>query len=97
MDAAKEVGLGITEDLVGPKPLGFTVAQAINANGVRLSSPRAYLWPHKNRKNLHVALNATVTRINTQPYGSKVITTGVTFYMVRLHFFFTNLLISMYV
>ncbi|CAL1687429.1 unnamed protein product [Lasius platythorax] len=81
MSGAQEVGLGVTEDLVGPKITGFTVAQTISRNGVRLSAPRAFLWPHRNRPNLHVALNATVTKINTKKYGSNVVATGINFVM----------------
>lgn len=79
--AAEEVGFGTTEDLVGPNITGFAIAQTISNNGVRLSTPRAYLWPHKNRQNLHIALNATALKVNTARKGSKVIATGITFRM----------------
>lgn len=82
MTAAKETGLGVTEDLVGQNITGFTVAQTISRNGVRLSAARAYLWPHRNRQNLHVALNATVTKVNTKKIFSKVKAKGITFIMV---------------
>lgn len=81
MDAAKEVGFGVTKDLNGPNITGFTVAQTISRNGVRLSTPRAYLWPIRNRKNLDIALNATATRVNTKKSNGQVIATGIDFIM----------------
>lgn len=88
MEAAKEVGFGTTQDLVGPDILGFTVAQTISRNGVRLSTPRAYLWPHRNRQNLHIALNATALKVRLERKSkSKVIAKGITFRMVRDYFF----------
>ncbi|XP_011696823.1 PREDICTED: glucose dehydrogenase [FAD, quinone]-like isoform X2 [Wasmannia auropunctata] len=79
--AAEELGLGVSEDLVGEKITGFTVAQTISRNGVRQSTPRAYLWPHRNRKNLHVALKATVIKIETKKSHSNVKATGITVVM----------------
>ncbi|XP_072748068.1 glucose dehydrogenase [FAD, quinone] isoform X2 [Anoplolepis gracilipes] len=86
MHAAKQVRLGVTEDFVGPNPIGFTVAQTISKNGVRLSSPRAYLWPHRNRPNLHIALNATATKVNTKKVGSTVTATGIDLFMNNQHY-----------
>jgi len=77
------MGLGTSEDLVGPNSTGFTVAQTISKNGVRLSAARAYLWPHRNRKNLHVALNALATKVNTKITLKKSLKAdGITFIMV---------------
>ena len=64
MKAAEEVGFGVTEDLVGDKITGFTVAQTISKNGVRTTAVRSYITPVADRKNLHVAINATVTKVN---------------------------------
>ncbi|XP_015585224.1 glucose dehydrogenase [FAD, quinone] [Cephus cinctus] len=61
--AAEEKGYGVTEDLVGDKITGFTVAQTNSKDGVRVSSAAAFLRPHKNRTNLHTALYATATKI----------------------------------
>ncbi|XP_054011316.1 glucose dehydrogenase [FAD, quinone]-like [Hylaeus anthracinus] len=66
MEAAEEVGFGITEDMTGDKITGFTVAQTISRNGVRLSSVSAFIRPFTHRENLHVALNAMVTKITTK-------------------------------
>ncbi|XP_032684543.1 glucose dehydrogenase [FAD, quinone]-like [Odontomachus brunneus] len=77
--AADEVKLGTTNDMVGEKITGFTIAQTISNKGVRLSSSRAYLWPARNRKNLHVTVNATVTRIITKADGKNRKASGVEF------------------
>lgn len=50
-------------DLNGNQHTGFAIAQTTNRNGSRLSTARAFLRPHKHRPNLHVMLNATVTRV----------------------------------
>lgn len=50
-------------DLNGEQHTGFSIAQTTNRNGSRLSVARAFLRPAKNRSNLHVMLNATVTRV----------------------------------
>lgn len=63
--AAEEAGFGISEDLSGDKINGFTIAQTISKNGVRVSSARAFITPFEHRKNLHVIVNATVTRVRT--------------------------------
>lgn len=63
--AADAVGIGTTEDLVGKKITGFTVAQTISRDGVRLSSSRASLWPARNRKNLHISTESYVVKILT--------------------------------
>ncbi|KZC06464.1 Glucose dehydrogenase [acceptor] [Dufourea novaeangliae] len=61
--AAAERGYPITEDLNGDRPTGFTVAQMMNKNGVRQSAASAFLRPFRYRRNLQIALNATVTKI----------------------------------
>ncbi|XP_012285424.1 glucose dehydrogenase [FAD, quinone]-like [Orussus abietinus] len=64
--AAAERGYGISEDLNGEMFTGFTVAQTNSRAGVRVSSATAFLRPVRNRPNLHVALNATATKIMVQ-------------------------------
>ncbi|CAB0029222.1 unnamed protein product [Trichogramma brassicae] len=61
--AAAEAGYPISEDLNGDRIVGFTVAQMNNRDGVRVSSAAAFLQPVRQRRNLHVLLNATATRI----------------------------------
>lgn len=93
--AAKEVDLGVSEDLVGANITGFTVAQTISKSGVRASSARSFLWPVRNRKNLHVALNATATKIDAKRVNSKAKAEGITVIMVSrstVFFKFTRVL-----
>ncbi|XP_046627228.1 glucose dehydrogenase [FAD, quinone]-like [Neodiprion virginianus] len=61
--AAEEAGFGISDDLNGEKITGFTNIQTTQKDGVRRSSARSFLWPARNRKNLHISLNSYVTRI----------------------------------
>ncbi|KAI5642222.1 GMC oxidoreductase domain-containing protein [Phthorimaea operculella] len=60
--AGEELGYQ-SRDLNGEQHTGFSIAQTTNRNGSRLSVARAFLRPAKNRSNLHVMLNATVTKI----------------------------------
>lgn len=57
------MGYGVTEDMVGDKITGFTVAQTISDKGVRVSSVGSYVRPNRHRKNLHILYNAVATRI----------------------------------
>lgn len=70
----------MSEDLSGDQINGFTVAQTISKNGVRVSSARAFITPFEHRKNLHVIVNATVTKVRT--LGRRV--TGVDALIVSL-------------
>ncbi|XP_023287481.1 glucose dehydrogenase [FAD, quinone] [Orussus abietinus] len=62
LDGGKELGYD-TVDLNGRTHTGFAIAQTTSRNGSRLSTARAFLRPAKNRRNLHIMLNSTVTRI----------------------------------
>ncbi|KAK0085912.1 hypothetical protein PV325_004252 [Microctonus aethiopoides] len=50
-------------DLNGRTHTGFAIAQTTSRNGSRLSTARAFIRPAKNRRNFHIMLNSTVTRI----------------------------------
>lgn len=50
---------------------GFMVAPMTIANGMRLTTSRAYLRPVHNRKNLRVLTNAQVTKILISPWEQK--------------------------
>nr|ARK19937.1 glucose dehydrogenase [Ampulex compressa] len=63
LNAAVESGYGVSEDLVGKKITGFTVAQTLSVNGVRQSTAAAYLRPIRDRPNLDIALSAQVTTV----------------------------------
>ncbi|XP_034828310.1 glucose dehydrogenase [FAD, quinone] [Maniola hyperantus] len=60
--AGEELGYKVV-DLNGEHHTGFSIAQTTNRNGSRLSVARAFLRPAKDRPNLHVMLNATVTKV----------------------------------
>lgn len=62
LQAARELGQRVG-DLNGARHTGFAIAQTTTRNGSRLSSARAFLRPARSRPNLHVLLNATVTRV----------------------------------
>lgn len=61
--AGQEAGHELTSDHNGYRQEGMHVAQSFIADGVRWSSPRAYLRPALSRGNLHVQKRSTVTRI----------------------------------
>ncbi|CAH1975010.1 unnamed protein product [Acanthoscelides obtectus] len=78
--AAEELGNPII-DLNGARHTGFAIAQTTNRNGTRVSAAKAFLRPFNQRTNLHVLMNATVTRVlinNTtkQAYGVEVLKHG---------------------
>ncbi|XP_046737984.1 glucose dehydrogenase [FAD, quinone] [Diprion similis] len=62
MEAGKELGYPVL-DLNGRSHTGFTIAQTTSRNGSRLSTARAFLRPARNRRNLHIMLNTTVTKV----------------------------------
>ncbi|XP_038217331.1 glucose dehydrogenase [FAD, quinone] [Zerene cesonia] len=62
LKAGEELGYQV-RDLNGEIHTGFSIAQTTNRNGSRLSVARAFLRPARRRPNLHVMLNATVTRV----------------------------------
>ncbi|KAI4495575.1 hypothetical protein M0802_008587 [Mischocyttarus mexicanus] len=68
LNAARERGYPIIEDHNGAEYMGFTVAQMASKDGVRVSSSSAFLRPMRNRRNLHIALNATATKIIVENY-----------------------------
>lgn len=61
--AAKQLGFDLVNDLNGKDHTGFTILQAYQKNGVRVSSATAYVRRHRNNKNLDVSLNSFVTKI----------------------------------
>ncbi|KAL1502803.1 hypothetical protein ABEB36_007897 [Hypothenemus hampei] len=78
--AAEELGHPI-RDVNGIYHTGFAIAQTTNRNGSRLSTARAFIRPFKNRKNLDILMNATVTKVLISPqtkqaYGVEVLKDG---------------------
>ncbi|RZG73253.1 glucose-methanol-choline oxidoreductase [Acinetobacter wuhouensis] len=61
--AAKEQGYKILDDFNGAEQEGLGVYQVTHINGERCSSARAYLFPHRERKNLTIETHAQTHRI----------------------------------
>ncbi|XP_060806690.1 glucose dehydrogenase [FAD, quinone] [Amyelois transitella] len=72
VSAAIEIGFPPTGDLNGETITGFTIAQAMNEDGSRFSTARSFLRPASHRENLHVLLNAHVSRVTVDPALKKV-------------------------
>ncbi|KAK9308520.1 hypothetical protein QLX08_001511 [Tetragonisca angustula] len=71
----------------GEQQTGFMIAQGTTRDGSRCSTAKAFLRPAKWRKNLHVALEAHVTKILIEPssktaYGVEFVREGET---LRVH------------
>lgn len=79
LQAIVERGYKLTEDLNGDQFTGFTVAQTNSRNGVRVSSSAAFLRPVRDRRNLHIMLNATAARLIIE--NNKAV--GIQYYKVR--------------
>jgi choline dehydrogenase len=73
LGAGQDFGLPMTEDHNGFQQDGVNIAQASTHKGIRESTARAFLGPAAGRSNLTIAVNATVTMLNTS--GNRV--TGV--------------------
>lgn len=67
LEAGKELGYPSNVDLNGRTHAGFIIAQTTSRNGSRMSTARAFIRPARNRRNFHVMLNATVTKILINP------------------------------
>ncbi|XP_055388454.1 glucose dehydrogenase [FAD, quinone]-like [Condylostylus longicornis] len=66
IDALKETGLNET-DYNGESQLGVSYVQATTLRGQRQSAYRTYIYPYKNRKNLHIRIYSRVTKILIDP------------------------------
>lgn len=79
VEAGKEIGYPYV-DYNGPSQIGFSFLQATIENGIRKSTNAAYIYPIKERKNLHVRKNSHVTKIliddNKQAYGVRFYSKG---------------------
>jgi choline dehydrogenase len=78
----KDCGYKIVDDINNPdfgdKNVGM-IQQAIH-NDRRLSTASAYLEPHRNRKNLHIIINSTATKILFEDNTHHKRATGVEFH-----------------
>jgi choline dehydrogenase len=80
IDAAREMGMPILDDVNGPmRPGAGYINMNIAADGTRVSAARAFLHPALSRPNLTLLLNTNVVRLNfkgTRCVGVKVMTDG---------------------
>ena len=63
LEAARAAGLPIFDDLNGPEPEGFGLAQSAIDHGRRASASNAYLRPARHRRNLTVRTRSHALRI----------------------------------
>jgi choline dehydrogenase len=80
LDAAREMGMPILDDVNGPmRPGAGYINMNIAADGTRVSAVRAFLRPALSRPNLTLLLNTNVVKLNfqgTRCVGVKLITEG---------------------
>jgi choline dehydrogenase len=81
IDAAREMGMPILDDVNGPmRPGAGYINMNIAADGTRVSAARAFLHPALSRPNLTLLLNTNVVKLNfkaSRCVGVKIITDGV--------------------
>jgi choline dehydrogenase len=81
LDAARQMGMPILDDVNGPmRPGAGYINMNIAADGTRVSAARAFLHPALSRPNLTLLLNTNVVKLNfkgTRCAGVKIITDGV--------------------
>jgi choline dehydrogenase len=81
IDAAREMGMPILDDVNGPMRAGAGyINMNIAADGTRVSAVRAFLRPALSRPNLTLLLSTNVVKLNfkgTRCMGVKLITGGV--------------------
>jgi choline dehydrogenase len=81
IDAAREMGMPILDDVNGPmRPGAGYINMNIAADGTRVSAVRAFLRPAMSRPSLTVLLNTNVLKLTfngTRCVGVKIITDGV--------------------
>ena len=66
LKGGEELGYRV-QDLNSANTTGFMIAQMFSKNGIRQSSSRAFLRPVRDRPNLHILLNTTVTKVLLHP------------------------------
>ncbi|KAL2716003.1 hypothetical protein V1478_013679 [Vespula squamosa] len=62
LQAGQELGYE-NRDINGESQTGFMIMQGTIRRGSRCSSAKAFLWPVKNRPNLHIAMKAQVLKV----------------------------------
>src|SRR5580693_10427194 len=80
LDAAREMGMPILDDVNGPmRPGAGYINMNIAADGTRVSAARAFLHPALSRPNLTLLLNTQVMKLNlkgTRCVGVRLMTDG---------------------
>jgi choline dehydrogenase len=80
LDAARQMGMPILDDVNGPmRPGAGYINMNIAADGTRVSAVRAFLRPALSRPNLTLLLNTKVVKLNfkgTRCVGVKIMTDG---------------------
>jgi choline dehydrogenase len=80
IDAAREMGMSILDDVNGPmRPGAGYINMNIAADGTRVSAARAFLRPALSRPNLTLLLNTNVVKLNfegTRCVGVNLMTGG---------------------
>jgi len=80
IDAAREMGMPILDDVNGPmRPGAGYINMNIAADGTRVSAARAFLHPALSRPNLTLLLNTNAVKLNfkgTRCVGVKLMTDG---------------------
>ena len=71
LEAARQLGLPVTDDYNGTETEGATVYQLTTRNGVRASTARCYLNPARGRKNLTILTRAHVTGLEIEDGRAK--------------------------
>ncbi|XP_052902521.1 glucose dehydrogenase [FAD, quinone]-like [Anopheles moucheti] len=67
LEAARELGMKLSNEINGPDQLVFAPLHGSIRDGLRCSTAKAYLRPVANRKNLHISMNSMVERILIDP------------------------------
>ncbi|EAT44643.1 AAEL004014-PA [Aedes aegypti] len=83
LEASLQAGIPYV-DYNGPKQVGISFIQSTTRNGYRDSTNAAYLYPLKNRTNLHVRKRSQVTKIIIDKETKQA--TGVKFYHNRKYY-----------
>lgn len=66
LEAARQLGLPMTDDYNGAETEGAAVYQLSTQNGVRASTAKCYLKPARGRKNLTIVTRAHATEIDIE-------------------------------
>lgn len=82
IEAAKEHGYNLLDDINAEEVLGFTYLQGTVKNGQRFSTAKSLLVPAKDRKNLHIIKHAHVTKVTIDKHNTA---TGVEFTYKNAH------------